>query len=155
MLIMNHLHFSIDIKAPKEKVWHTMLDDKTYRQWTGDFNPSGESYYEGSWEEGSNIRFLGPDSDGKISGISAKVVTNRQYEFVSTEIIAEIHDGKEDPTSEISKKSKGGHENYTFTEKDGVTTIEVDTEAPDELMQMFEDSWPKGLAKIKKLAEGE
>lgn len=29
---MQKLNFSIVIKASKEKVWNTMLDDKTYRQ---------------------------------------------------------------------------------------------------------------------------
>ena len=43
---MEKLHFSISIKAPKEKVWDTMLNDVTYRQWTSVFNPPG-SYYEG------------------------------------------------------------------------------------------------------------
>lgn len=50
------LKYSITINAPKEKVWHTMLDDKTYREWTTEFNPG--SYYEGDRKEGSEIRFL-------------------------------------------------------------------------------------------------
>lgn len=53
---MKKLHFSIQIKAPKEKVWQTMLDDPTYRQWTRVFMPG--SYFEGAWEEGSKIRFV-------------------------------------------------------------------------------------------------
>ena len=50
------LKYSIAINAPKEKVWHTMLDDKTYRERTAEFNPG--SYYEGDWKQGSEIRFL-------------------------------------------------------------------------------------------------
>ena len=34
---MDKLNFSIIINASKEKVWNTMLEDKTYRQWTEAF----------------------------------------------------------------------------------------------------------------------
>jgi uncharacterized protein YndB with AHSA1/START domain len=63
---MKTLHFSIIINATKEKVWHAMLDDATYRQWTSVFNPSG-SYYEGGLNTGDSIRFLGPNEDGTVS----------------------------------------------------------------------------------------
>ena len=46
---MQTQHFSIMIDAPKEKVWHSMLDDETYRDWTAAFSEG--SYYEGAWEE--------------------------------------------------------------------------------------------------------
>jgi len=46
---MQKLHFSIVINAPKEKVWHAMLDDKQYREWTGAFNPG--SYSEDEYAE--------------------------------------------------------------------------------------------------------
>ena len=54
---MQKLHFSIVINAPKKKVWHAMLDDKQYREWTEAFNPG--SYYKGDWSKGSKILFLG------------------------------------------------------------------------------------------------
>ena len=55
---MQKLHFNIEINAPKEKVWNTMLDDKTYRIGTEPFMPG--SYYKGNWDKGSKILFLGP-----------------------------------------------------------------------------------------------
>lgn len=38
------LHFTITINAPKEKVWDTMLQDTTFREWTAPFNPNGSSW---------------------------------------------------------------------------------------------------------------
>ena len=65
---MKKLHCSIEINAPVKKVWDTMLEDATYRQWTGAFNPG--SFYKGSWEKGSKILFLGPDPNtGKEGGM--------------------------------------------------------------------------------------
>ncbi len=60
---MQKLHFKIDINAPKEKVWHTMLDDKTYRIWTEAFMPG--SYYKGDWSKGSKMLFIGPGENGE------------------------------------------------------------------------------------------
>ena len=54
------------INAPRKKVWATMLEDTTYREWTKPFNET--SYYEGDWSEGSKILFLGTDKDGKVNG---------------------------------------------------------------------------------------
>lgn len=153
---MDGLHFSIDINAPKQKVWDVMLADKTYREWTTPFNPSGGSYFEGSWDKGSKILFLGPGEQGKPGGMVSKIVENRPYDFISIEHQGEVVDGKEDMDSPNAKAWAGAHENYTFTEKDGVTTLKVDltgADIPDEFVKMFEGMWPKALAKLKELAE--
>ena len=47
---MKDLHFSTMIDAPRQKVWHTMLDDATYREWTSAFSPG--SFYRGGLERG-------------------------------------------------------------------------------------------------------
>ncbi len=150
---MAKLHFSIDIKAPREKVWDTMMDDPTYREWTSVFNPGG-SYYEGDWSEGSKMLFLGPDEKtGKVSGMISRIEVNKPYEFMSIEHLGEINDGVEDTTSEGVKEWAGAHENYTLTEKDGVTTVQIDIDINDEMSKMFEDMWPLALDKLKEISE--
>lgn len=52
---MVQLKFSIQINAPKEKVWRTMLEDATYRQWTSAFGEG--SSFVGDWNEGSKFSF--------------------------------------------------------------------------------------------------
>ena len=52
----------------------------------------------------------------------------------------------------------GGHENYTFSETDGVTTLEIDLESdgmPENMKEMFAGMWPKALAELKELAESD
>ena len=56
------LHFETIIDAPRREVWQTMLDRETFGQWTDAFMEG--SHYEGSWETGSDIRFLAPDGSG-------------------------------------------------------------------------------------------
>lgn len=152
---MKTLHFEITINASKEKVWDAMLGPETYQQWTGEFMPG--SHYKGSWEEGGKISFLGPNPEdpSKEGGMVARVLENRPYEFISTEVTAVVDDGIEDTRSEFAKPWIGGTESYTFTEAGGVTTVSVDitTGASDEDAAMFGEAWPRSLAKLKEIAE--
>lgn len=145
--------FSININAPKEKVWKAMLEDKTYREWTGAFHEG--SYYEGSWKKGSTIQFLALDN-GKLSGMVSKIVENIPYEYISIEHVGEVSDGVIDSSSEGVKQWIGAHENYILKEKDGITTLTVELEGNDinkDMAKMFEGMWPKALQKLKEIAE--
>lgn len=149
---MKKLHYEIMIQAPREKVWKSMLEDASYREWTTVFNPGG-SYYEGEWKEGSKMLFLGPGEDGKLGGMVSRIAKCTPYEFVSIEHMGQIDNGVEDTTSEKVKAWSGAHENYTFTEKDGGTHLAVDVDTVDDFVSYMEDTWPKALAKLKSLAE--
>jgi uncharacterized protein YndB with AHSA1/START domain len=148
---MEKLHYSVQIDAPVHTVWSAMLDDTTYREWTGGFHEG--SHYEGSWEKGSTIRFLGPDDDGSLGGMIAKVVENRPYEFVSLEYVGQVAGGVDDTTSDLARRFIGGHEDYSFSEAGGATTLKVELDSDEEFSGMFNDSWPKALAKLKEIAE--
>jgi hypothetical protein len=150
---MKKLHFEIQINAPIEKVWNTMLEDATYRQWTSVFNPGG-SYFEGDWSDGSKMLFLGPSEDGsEIGGMVARIKENRKHEFISIEHLGMIKNGVEDTTSEEVKKWTPAFENYTFTEKDGGTELTIDVDVNEEYGDIFNGMWPKSLQILKELAE--
>ena len=149
---MQKLHYSIVINAPKEKVWHTMLDDATFREWTKAFNEG--SYYKGDWSKGSKILFLGPDpKTGEEAGMVSRIAENKPYEFISIEHIGIIKDGVEDTTSQEAKKWAPAFENYTFKEKDGATEILVDMDMADEQVEEFNKMWPQALQKLKEITE--
>jgi hypothetical protein len=149
---MSRLHFSIVINAPKEHVWDVMLGDATYRQWTVPFNPG--SYFQGTWDQGSEIRFLGPNPEGGgEGGMFSRIRENRLHEFVSIEHLGFIKDGVIDTTSDEVKQWVPAFENYTFQEKDGGTEVLVDIDLPDAYKAMFEDLWPKALLALKELSE--
>ncbi len=149
---MKTQHYSIDINAPKEKVWNTMLDQDTYREWTTAFNEG--SRFEGSWDQGSKILFLGPDPEtGEEGGMVSRIKENRKYEFVSIEHLGIMKDGVEDTTSEEAKKFAPAYENYTFTEKNGVTEVLLDIDVAPEFADYFKDTWPKALLKVKEISE--
>ena len=74
---METIHFSKHINADVQKVWHTMLADATYREWTKAFYDG--SYYEGDWNEGSEIKFLAADTEGKLGGMYSRIKENNKY----------------------------------------------------------------------------
>ena len=148
---MSKLNFSIVIDAPKQKVWDTMLEDKTYRIWTEEFSPG--SHYVGNWNQGSKIHFLGPSNDGKLAGMVSRIKENRLHEYISIEHLGEVYDGVEDTTSDRVKVWAGALENYTFNNKDGKTELIVDLDINEEFKEMFEGMWPKALQKLKSLCE--
>jgi uncharacterized protein YndB with AHSA1/START domain len=147
---MQKFHFKIDINAPKEKVWHTMLDDKTYRIWTEAFMPG--SYYKGDWGKGSKMLFIGPGENGDM-GMVSRIKENQKYKFISIEHYGVVKDDKEDTSSDEVKAWAGAHENYTFKEKDNSTEVLVDMDIAEEYKEMFEDMWPKALQKLKEISE--
>ncbi|MGH7493025.1 MAG: SRPBCC domain-containing protein [bacterium] len=150
---MQKLHFSIVIKAPKEKVWNTMLAEDSYRAWTDAFMPGSGSYYVGDWSEGSKMLFLAPGETGKTSGMVSRIKTNRRYAYISIEHLGVMQDGVEDTSSAAAKDWAGALENYTFKEKEGTTEVLVDTDTTEEHKEMFQDTWLKALQKLKELVE--
>lgn len=145
---METLHFSTHIRAPREAVWKTMLDPETYPLWTASFMEG--SSFEGSWEKGSKIKFLGPDQTGMFS----EIAENKPYEFLSIHHLGVIKEGGViDTESDEVKAWTPAYENYTFREKDGGTELLVDMDTGTEYEKYFNETWPKALAKLKEMCE--
>ncbi|MBI4857434.1 MAG: hypothetical protein HY818_11915 [Acetobacterium woodii] len=62
-------------------------------------------------------------------------------------------DTKESGQQERKKEWTGGTESYSLAEKNGVTTLIVKTDVPQELVEIFNARLPKALERIKMLAE--
>lgn len=144
---MKKLNFTTTINAPKEKVWKVLWNDATYRQWTSVFCEG--SYVVTDYKEGSKAQFLTPNGEGMYS-VVAKHTPN---EFMSFKHVGMIKEGKEQPVDEETKKWSGALESYTVKEKDGVTELSVDLDITDDHADYFKGAFPKGLEKVKELAE--
>lgn len=144
---MEKLNFSIKIKAPKQKVWSTLLDDKTYRIWTSVFAEG--SYAVTDWKEGSKALF----TDGKGQGMVSTIAKNIPNEFLSIRHLGMVKDGVEDTESDEVKAWAGAMENYTLKENGGITELKVDMDSNAEFKDYFSETWPKALEKVKELSE--
>lgn len=140
---MKKLNFSIRVAVPKDRLWQTLWNDATYRQWTAIFHEG--SHAVSDWQEGSKILFLGPGGDGMTSRI-ARLIPN---EFMSFEHLGEVKNGVED----FSGGWSGALENYSLRECDGGTELSVEIDSDDNFADYFRDVFPKALQKLKELSE--
>ncbi|HRG58907.1 MAG TPA: SRPBCC domain-containing protein [Bacteroidia bacterium] len=151
---MEKLIFKITILAPVEHVYNTMLGIKnknTYEAWTAIFNPT--STYDGTWEKGSKILFLGLDENGNKGGMVSKIDQIIQNEFVSILHYGILKNGKEVTSGEEVDKWTGGHENYTFTKLASGTELNVEIDAVDEFVDYFNETYPNALEKLREICE--
>lgn len=149
---MEKLQFTVDIPAPAQNVYDAMLglnDKNTYESWTAAFSPT--STYEGTWEIGSKILFVGSDEKGERGGMVSKVEEHIPAKFVSVRHYGFVQGDQEVTEGELVEKWSGGHENYTFTKNNGVTTVTIDIDVIDEYLDYFKNIYPKALEALKKV----
>lgn len=151
---MEKLQFKTEINAPTGKVFDFMLgitNKSTYEQWTALFNPT--STYEGNWEKGSKILFLGSDELGEKGGMVSEIVENIKNQFVSIRHYGIVKKGVEITEGPEVEKWANGFENYTFKENNGVTLVTVDLDTAEDFLEYMNKTYPKALDKLKEICE--
>jgi len=138
---------SIDINAPREKIWHVLTDDALLRDWYNAFQAG--SYAETDWKEGSKVIFR--DSEG--NGMIGKIAVNKPYEIISTEFQGMLVNGKEDTESQEANNIKGYFETYRISGTSNNNRLDIELDTSDEYADMFNNMWDKALQRIKELAE--
>ncbi len=144
---LNRIRFETTIQAPADVVWHHITSLDSYRQWTAAFAEG--SYFQGSWEEGSRIRFLATSGDGMVS----EIVESRRNEFISIRHLGFIANGMEDTTSEAVRAWAPAYENYTLQPVQGGTRVVIDQDVPAEWAEHLGQAWPKALRLLAGLCE--
>ena len=144
---MKTLTFDVAIRAPRSRVWDTMLSPDGYRAWTAPFCDG--SHYIGSWDQGARIRFLAPSGDGMTS----EIAQCRPGWFVSIRHLGMIENGVEDTTSDKVRAWAPAYENYTFSDAADGCRVEVSLDTAPDWQQYMLDTFPKALAVLKALCE--
>ena len=145
---MQKLDFEITIAAPRARVWDTMIAPDTYRAWTSAFAEGSD--FAGSWDEGAEIRFIGPNGDGMF----AEIAENRLHEVISIRHLGMIENGVVDTTSEKVRAWTPAYETYRFADDGaGGGRLSVSVDMADEYAQYMRDAFPKALALLKGLCE--
>jgi hypothetical protein len=142
---MQKQQFSIEIKAPRERVWNTLWEDKTFRNW-GNIIDEG-MYLVGEIKEGNEVQF--------ISSVSGYGVTSLVEKLVRGELVSfrQMADTKDSGKQEREKEWTGGTESYSLAENDGITTLTVAIDVPPGQEETFKVRFPKALERVKVLAE--
>ena len=151
---MKKLQFTVSIDAPVDRVYDCMLginSKSTYEQWTALFNPT--STYEGSWDKGNKILFVGVDEKGEKGGIVSRIADNIPNRFVSIQHYGLVKGDKEITEGPEVEKWANGFENYTFKEDSSSTTVTVDLDTTEDFVDYMNQKYPKALEKLKQLCE--
>ena len=160
---MEKLQFKVSINAPVSKVYDCMLginNKSTYEQWTSLFNPT--STYEGSWDKGNKILFLGVDEKGEKGGMVSRIAENIPNQFVSIQHYGLLKADQEITEGPEVEKWANGFENYTFEENNArpddpvgreTTTVTVDLDTTADFIDYMNKSYPKALDKLKEICE--
>lgn len=151
---MKKLQFKISINAPVTKVYDRMLgitNKSTYEQWTALFNPT--STYEGTWDKGNKILFIGVDEKGEKGGMVSKIVENIPNQFVSIQHYGLLKADKEITEGPDVEKWANGFENYTFEENNESTEVIVDLDTTEDFVDYMNHTYPNALDKLKEICE--
>lgn len=151
---MKKLKFNVSINAPANKVYDVMLgisNKTTYEEWTALFNPT--STFEGSWNKGSKIKFIGIDEKGEKQGMVSKIVENIPNQFVSIQHYGLLKDDNEITEGLEVEKWANGYENYSFEENNGTTIVTVDLDSTEDMLDYMIQTYPKALEKLKEISE--
>lgn len=128
-----------------------LRDKATYQYWVATFNPSSD--YEGSWDKGSKILFVGVDENGKRGGMVSEVTKNHPAQLVSVRHYGFVDGDTEVTKGELVEKWAGGKEIYKYEEHNGTTTLTVSLDTVDEYLDYFKNTYPKALDKLKEICE--
>ena len=160
---MKKLQFKVSINAPATQVYDCMLginSKSTYEQWTSLFNPT--STYEGSWDKGNKMLFIGIDEKGEKGGMVSRIAENISNRFVSIQHYGVLKADKEITEGPEVEKWANGFENYTFQENNvrqddparrGTTTVTVDLDTAEDFLDYINQTYPKALDKLKEICE--
>ena len=144
---------SVTIKASPARVWEVLFTDHYYRRWTVPFSPG--CYFEGTWELGSEMRFLGDGGEGLLSVVSSAVPLQELVLTHQHEIKAGL--SVEDALAQAKETGwYGAKESYLLTSNsDGETVLTASLEMPPQGFEFMVQMWEGALKLIVEIAEGE
>lgn len=149
MSSVTRLQYSASIQAPVPTVWRLMIGAESYPRWASAFAEG--SCFEGAWEQGAKICFLGASGEGMV----AEIAEHRPHEFLSIRHLGFVAQGVEDRDSESVRAWAPAYENYRFVGTPEGTDLHIELEVPGEWASYMNEAWPRALALLKQLCEAD
>lgn len=135
---MKPLEFKTEINANPEKVWKTLWEAESYKEWN-----SGNTF-EGSWNEGEEMKFLDPKSNGMYS----LVEKNIPQKELTMKHLGWIMNGELSPQGwEDSRIS------YLVSPTENGSELQIKINSLDEFADFYNGFIPKVSEKIKEISE--
>lgn len=106
---MKTLTFSVEVKAPRERVWNTLWDDTTFRDWANIIDEG--TYMVGELKEGNEVQFISSVGGYGVTSLVEKLTPN---EFV---LFRHSRDTQDSGSQEREKEWTGGTESSLLLKK--------------------------------------
>ncbi|PKM84245.1 MAG: hypothetical protein CVU86_08255 [Firmicutes bacterium HGW-Firmicutes-11] len=152
MVLMKKIQQSIIIDAPREMVWAAIINQHKFRIWCAEFAPG--SYFDGDWQLGQSIKFLGKAEDGQLMGMQAEIAVSEHLKRISIRHYALINGDAVDSDSDEAKKWVPAYENYELESVSPQSTrFSVDVDINEEYLADMAEAWSKALQKLKEVCE--
>lgn len=142
---MKEIQFQVEIDASREKVWATLWQDETFREWASLIDP--ETYMVGELKEGNEVQFISAHGGYGVTSLVEKYI---EGEFL---LLRHQADTQDEGKREREKEWTGGAESYALTDNIGATILTVTFDIPPEQEEYFNANFPKALERVKLLAE--
>lgn len=141
---MRRMQFLVEINAPKEKVWSTLWQDKTFREWAGIIDPG--THMVGDLKENYEVQFISANGYG-VTSLVQKLTPD---EFLQ---LRHLSDTQDEGKKERAQEWTGGTESYSLSEQNDTTTLTAAFGVPEDMEEYFKVNYPKALQRVKMLAE--
>ena len=142
---MKEIEFQIEINASKEKIWATLWNDITFRDWANMIDEG--TYMKGVLNEGNEIQFISSVNGYGVTSLIEKLKLN---EFI---LLMHVRDTIESGQEERENEWTGGSESYLLSEKNAATVLIYKADIPQELEEIMKVRYHKAFNRIKLLAE--
>lgn len=126
---MLKLEFSIRIDQSKEKVWITLWDKQSFRDWANNIDEG--TYLKGNLVEGNEIQFISSVNGYGVTSLVAELIPNQYILF------KHAADTQNTGAETRDKQWTGGSESYTLVEENNSTLLTIRSEIPEELLTSF------------------
>ncbi len=143
---MKTIKKSIEISAPREKVWIVLVEDSYNRDWYSLF--SAGTFAKTDWIQGHKVVF----TDNKNNGMIGKISVKHPYELLTISFDGIVRNGMEDYESDEAKSIKGTEETYRLSDSNGHTRLEVSADMSDEYFDEMSKAWENALQRISELS---
>lgn len=148
LYLIEKLHFSININAPKEKIWQVLWDKESYKIWTEPFGKG--SHYKGDLAQDARIHFLSQEGGGMYSD----VMFFKEHSLVVFRHVGGMKDCEELEIDDDSIRWTGCFEVYRLVEiNENTTELEIEVDITNDHIEFMKKKFPISLEKVKELSE--
>ena len=142
---MKVIQYEVLIKAKREHGWRILWTDHTFRDWSNLIYEG--TYMKGELVEGREVEFISSVNGYGVKSLVEKLEKNAYVKLK--------HGADTQESGKVLREQEwtGGTEIYSLSEDNGMTTLTLSTEVPDEMIDLFNERLPKALERIKELSE--